>query len=115
MDYRVISADSHPVSGAFTYSVGAPSTPPTDSGAESRANLVLYNRWFQLVASLIALRFGESQRLGLSALMAAGLALFALTLIVNMAASAVVSRSRSGKGCPPQEMPTRAPSSSFSR
>ncbi|MEH0818643.1 MULTISPECIES: copper resistance CopC/CopD family protein [unclassified Micromonospora] len=41
VSYRVISADSHPVSGAFTYSVGAPSTPPTDSGAESRANPVV--------------------------------------------------------------------------
>jgi phosphate transport system permease protein len=50
------------------------------------------------VASLIALRFGESRRLGLSALMAAGLALFAMTLAVNMLASMIVSRSRSGKG-----------------
>src|SRR5919108_56898 len=50
------------------------------------------------VASLIALRFGESKDLGLSALMAAGLALFGVTLGVNMLASLVVSRSRSGKG-----------------
>ena len=50
------------------------------------------------VASLIALRFGESKELGLSALMAAGLALFGVTLVVNMLASVVVSRSRSGKG-----------------
>ncbi|MEU7614528.1 copper resistance protein CopC [Micromonospora rifamycinica] len=41
VSYRVISADSHPVSGAFTYSVGAPSTPPTDSGADSRADPVV--------------------------------------------------------------------------
>ncbi|MEV4478950.1 copper resistance CopC/CopD family protein [Micromonospora coxensis] len=41
VSYRVISADSHPVSGAFTYSVGAPSPPPTDSGADSRANPVV--------------------------------------------------------------------------
>ncbi|MEO3816459.1 copper resistance protein CopC [Plantactinospora sp. B24E8] len=34
VSYRVISADSHPVAGAYTYSVGAPSTPPTDSGAD---------------------------------------------------------------------------------
>ncbi|MEO3929710.1 copper resistance protein CopC [Micromonosporaceae bacterium B7E4] len=34
VSYRVISADSHPVAGAYTYSVGAPSTPPSDSGAE---------------------------------------------------------------------------------
>ncbi|WBB57431.1 copper resistance protein CopC [Verrucosispora sp. WMMD573] len=39
--YRVISADSHPVSGAFTYSVGAPSEPPVDSGDDGRANPVV--------------------------------------------------------------------------
>lgn len=50
------------------------------------------------IASLIALRFGESGATGLSALMAAGLALFLLTLMVNTLASIVVSRSRSGKG-----------------
>ncbi|MFF5218972.1 copper resistance CopC/CopD family protein [Micromonospora sp. NPDC000442] len=41
--YRVISADSHPVSGAFTYSVGAPSEPPVDSGDDGRANPVVGN------------------------------------------------------------------------
>ncbi|ATO17827.1 copper resistance protein CopC [Micromonospora sp. WMMA2032] len=40
VSYRVISADSHPVSGAFTYSVGAPSEPPTDTGSDNRANPV---------------------------------------------------------------------------
>lgn len=48
------------------------------------------------VASLIALRFGDASGFGLSALMAAGLALFVLTLFVNFTAAAVVSRSRSG-------------------
>ncbi|SCL19749.1 copper resistance CopC/CopD family protein [Micromonospora inyonensis] len=41
VSYRVVSADSHPVSGAFTYSVGAPSTPPVDSGTDSRADPVV--------------------------------------------------------------------------
>ncbi|MGW5577806.1 copper resistance CopC/CopD family protein [Micromonospora chokoriensis] len=42
VSFRVISADSHPVSGAFTYSVGAPSTPPADSGEDdSRADPVV--------------------------------------------------------------------------
>nr|WP_189040427.1 copper resistance protein CopC [Micromonospora sonchi] len=41
--YRVISADSHPVSGAFTYSVGAPSEPPVDSGNDGRANPTVGN------------------------------------------------------------------------
>jgi phosphate transport system permease protein len=48
------------------------------------------------VSSLIALRFGESSGFGLSALMAAGLALFALTLVVNFTAAGFVARSRSG-------------------
>jgi len=48
------------------------------------------------VAALIALRYGESTEMGLSALMAAGLALFTMTLIVNFGASIVVARSRSG-------------------
>ncbi|WP_229399496.1 copper resistance CopC/CopD family protein [Micromonospora okii] len=43
VSYRVISADSHPVSGAFTYSVGAPSTPPTDEGSDTRADPVVAN------------------------------------------------------------------------
>ena len=48
------------------------------------------------ISALIALRFGESDQLALSALMAAGLVLFAITLAVNTIASAVVARSRSG-------------------
>ena len=48
------------------------------------------------VSSLIALRAPEATGFGLSALMAAGLALFILTLIVNFTASAFVARSRSG-------------------
>lgn len=48
------------------------------------------------VASLIALRYGEASEAGLSALMAAGFALFLMTLVLNFAASTVVARSRSG-------------------
>jgi phosphate transport system permease protein len=48
------------------------------------------------VSALIALRYGDSTPLGLSALMAAGLSLFVLTLVVNFAASAAIARSRSG-------------------
>ena len=48
------------------------------------------------VSSLIALRYGEASGFALSALMAAGLALFAMTLVVNFTASAFVARSRSG-------------------
>ena len=48
------------------------------------------------VSSLIALRYSEASGFGLSALMAAGLALFAMTLAVNFTASGFVARSRSG-------------------
>ena len=48
------------------------------------------------IASLIALRFSESNEFGISALMAAGLTLFIITLVVNALASIVVARSRSG-------------------
>jgi phosphate transport system permease protein len=48
------------------------------------------------VSSLIALRYGEASQFGLSALMAAGLVLFLITLIVNFTASSIVARSRSG-------------------
>ncbi|MCU1480281.1 MAG: pstC [Subtercola sp.] len=48
------------------------------------------------VSALIALRYGEATQFGLSALMAAGLVLFLITLIVNFTASSIVARSRSG-------------------
>jgi phosphate transport system permease protein len=48
------------------------------------------------VSALIALRYGESSEFGLSALMAAGLVLFLITLVINFTASSIVARSRSG-------------------
>jgi phosphate transport system permease protein len=49
------------------------------------------------IAALIALKFSESASgAGLSALMAAGLTLFMMTLVVNAIASTIVARSRSG-------------------
>ncbi len=48
------------------------------------------------ISALIALRYGESSQFGLSALMAAGLTLFVITLIINFTASSIVARSRSG-------------------
>ena len=48
------------------------------------------------ISALIAKDYAESTAIGISALMAAGLALFALTLVINFAASTVVARSRSG-------------------
>lgn len=49
------------------------------------------------IPALIALRYQESTPEMLSALMAAGLVLFAVTLTVNAAAGAIVTRSRSGQ------------------
>ena len=48
------------------------------------------------ISSLIALRFGEATEFGISALMAAGLALFLMTLVINFVASSVIAKSRSG-------------------
>ncbi|MFJ8039634.1 phosphate ABC transporter permease subunit PstC [Kitasatospora sp. NPDC096147] len=48
------------------------------------------------ISALIALRFSESDELSLSALMAAGLVLFVLTLVVNLVAGIIINRSRSG-------------------
>ena len=48
------------------------------------------------VSTLIALRYGEASGFGLSALFAAGLALFVMTLAVNFVASMFIARSRSG-------------------
>ena len=48
------------------------------------------------VSALIALRYGEASDTGLSALMAAGLVLFLITLVINFSASSIVARSRSG-------------------
>ena len=41
VSYRVISADSHPVGGSLTYSVGAASTPPTAPVDETEVNPVV--------------------------------------------------------------------------
>ena len=59
-------------------------------------NLQVLKSGSNSVSALIALRYGESFDFGLSALMAAGLVLFLLTLVVNFTASSIVARSRSG-------------------
>jgi phosphate transport system permease protein len=61
-----------------------------------RINFHILEAGSNSVSSLIALRYNEDSGLGLSALFAAGLALFALTLVVNFVASWFVARSRSG-------------------
>jgi copper transport protein len=58
VSYRVISADSHPVSGAYTFSVGAPTTPPSDANVVVGANLAVtatlpFVRWIGYVGLLL--------------------------------------------------------------
>jgi phosphate transport system permease protein len=50
------------------------------------------------IASLIAVNFDSGGKLGLEDLLMCGFVLFTLTLIINLIASAIVNRSRSGKG-----------------
>jgi phosphate transport system permease protein len=49
------------------------------------------------VAALIAAHYGTATPFELSALLAAGLVLFLVTLVINLAASAIIARSRSGR------------------
>jgi copper transport protein len=58
VSFRVISADSHPVAGSFTFSVGAPSTPPTLSEAGPQGSRVVsvafpVIRWIGYVGLLL--------------------------------------------------------------
>ena len=48
------------------------------------------------ISAMIALRYNEASSFEISALMAAGLSLFLITLVVNFVASTIISRSRSG-------------------
>jgi len=59
-------------------------------------NLQILSSGTNSVSSLIANRYGEASQFGLSALMAAGLVLFLLTMAINFTASTIVARSRSG-------------------
>ncbi|MBF4462740.1 MULTISPECIES: phosphate ABC transporter permease subunit PstC [unclassified Rathayibacter] len=59
-------------------------------------NFHVLQRGANSIAAHIALRYGEASPFAMSALMAAGLALFLLTMLVNFTASTVIARSRSG-------------------
>ena len=50
------------------------------------------------ISQLIAVNFGSGGTLGLHDLLLCGFVLFLLTLVINLAASAIVNRSRSGAG-----------------
>ena len=58
VSFRVISADSHPVAGSFTYSIGAPSTPPTLAGGGTEGDRLITAvfpvvRWIGYVGLLL--------------------------------------------------------------
>jgi phosphate transport system permease protein len=59
-------------------------------------NLHILQNGSDSVAAMIALRYGEANDFTMSALMAAGLALFLLTMVINFTASTIIARSRSG-------------------
>lgn len=69
VSWRVISADSHPVAGAFTFSVGAPSATPTDTATAGDDRGVA-------AAAVAAQAAGYLGLLG-----AAGLVVFQVTLL----------------------------------
>lgn len=56
VQWRVISADGHPVSGSFAFSVAAPSPTSTGVGTEEGAGLPLltFARWLHLLALALA-------------------------------------------------------------
>ncbi len=60
------------------------------------ANIHILETGGSSISALIANLYEDYPAFGISALMAAGLALFALTLVINFTASAIVARSRSG-------------------
>ncbi|MFC4902856.1 CopD family protein [Kocuria oceani] len=80
--WRVPSADGHPISGSFTFSIGAPATPPTGHGAPAAAHgaLVAHHAAQTLVY------------LGIFA--AAGLVVFDLLLLAAPPGTAPGSRRR---------------------
>jgi phosphate transport system permease protein len=59
-------------------------------------NLHVLHAGTNSISSLIALRYGEANPFEMSALMAAGLVLFLITMAINFGASIIVARSRSG-------------------
>jgi phosphate transport system permease protein len=61
-----------------------------------KINLHILQAGGNSISALIATQANESSAFGTSALMAAGLSLFALTMVVNFGASMIVARSRSG-------------------
>jgi copper transport protein len=93
--YRVVSHDGHPVSGTFTFSVGAeteaPSAVALTAGTDPFVQALLYgNRWFGYAALALALGAGIFLALGArprevpAKLVATGLAVVAMTAVLGL-------------------------------
>ncbi|MEU6249213.1 copper resistance protein CopC [Glycomyces sp. NPDC047010] len=94
--YRVVSDDGHPVSGTFTYAVGAESEAPsaealTAAGTDPLVQGLLYgNRWFGYAALALAigagilLVSGARPREAAAKLVALGLAVVAMTAVLGL-------------------------------
>jgi phosphate transport system permease protein len=50
------------------------------------------------ISQLIAINFGTGGKLGVQTLLFCGFVLFVLTMVINLIASSIVNRSRSGAG-----------------
>jgi len=93
--YRVVSHDGHPVSGTFTYSVGAETEAPgaeaLTAGTDPFVQALLYgNRWFGYAGLALALGAGIFLALGVrprevpAKMVATGLAVVAMTAVLGL-------------------------------
>ncbi|WP_081912976.1 copper resistance CopC/CopD family protein [Glycomyces sp. NRRL B-16210] len=95
VSYRVVSDDGHPVSGTFTYSVGAETEPPSAEALTAETDplvqaLLYGNRWFGYGALALALGAGVLLVLGarprdaVARLVAVGLSVVAMTAVLGL-------------------------------
>jgi phosphate transport system permease protein len=67
-------------------------------GTAFRVSPMILQHGGSTISQLIAVNFGSHGTLGLQDLLLCGFVLFAITLVVNLIASAIINRSRSGAG-----------------
>ncbi|MDA1360690.1 copper resistance protein CopC [Glycomyces luteolus] len=107
--YRVVSHDGHPVSGTFTFSVGAeteaPSAEALIAGTDPFVQGLLYgNRWFGYAGLALALGAGSFLALGArprevpARMCATGLAVVAMTAVLGLPLQAAYETGTSVSG-----------------
>jgi copper transport protein len=107
--YRVVSHDGHPVSGTFTFAVGAeteaPSAEALTAGTDPLVQALLYgNRWFGYAALALALGAGvllvagARPRQVVARLVATGLAVVAMTAVLGIPLQAAYETGTSVSG-----------------